>query len=34
MPKDSCKTELIEDYAHLDYAWGNDADEKLYKKLI
>ncbi len=34
MPKENLSVEHIDDYAHLDYVWGTDANTTLYPKII
>lgn len=34
LPKESTFSYSIEDYAHLDYIWGVDANEKIYQNII
>ena len=34
LPKNTTSTILVKDYAHLDYVWGADAYEFLYKDMI
>jgi len=34
LPKDSTFSNLVNDYSHLDYVWGTDAYELIYKDII
>ena len=34
LPENSTFSNLVEDYAHLDYVWGTDAYDLIYKDII
>ena len=34
LPKESTFSHLVPDYAHLDYCWGTDAYDLIYKEII